>query len=565
MKAMLLKNGAKQAELDWMGFDEAFEGKATVSKAEVQQWIDENKIEVEEVSKGANDQFGVYEKSSGALIDVFDDKAEADAYAEFDSDREVRNTGDTRVNQETEFSDYQLPGGENYKEVLLTMPVKKSDISKAKIWADDKNWFVKFEDGTLNSLPLSKADDKYEAYDMVKSGDPFRSDGFKSSHFDERNIVAHIRFNERTDADGKSVLFIEEIQSDWAQVGRKKGFKGIPEVTDLVYIDYRDDLFEKYSISSVDELQGVATSNEIATVSELYKKENNGDIIDVGSTPNMPFKQTDQWVNLGLRRMIRYAAENGFNRIAWTTGEQQADRYDLSKQIDAVHYVQEDDGKYSFNAQKGDNEYLVIKNNITESDLEDNLGKELARKIINGEGTTRRGKDVRKGAKTLSGLDLKVGGEGMKAFYDQIVPKLAGKLGKKFGSKVEDVKVNTETEIFSDTEQKDKVYSEYLEEVDGEKIYQVYAENDNMLFTGTSDEVYDYAVDNNFELFNSKKVMEEFAPSPDKYLMKVNSLPITDKMYETAIGEGFPLFLGNKPSDFKTFDEYSKEKDNSDY
>ena len=40
--------------------------------------------------------------------------------------------------------------------------------------------------------------------------------------------------------------------------------------------------------------------------------------------PDMPFKKTDQWVNLALRRMMRYAAENGFDRIAWTNGEQQA-------------------------------------------------------------------------------------------------------------------------------------------------------------------------------------------------------------------------------------------------
>jgi hypothetical protein len=47
----------------------------------------------------------------------------------------------------------------------------------------------------------------------------------------------------------------------------------------------------------------------------------------------MPFKKTDQWVNLAIRRMMRYAAENGFDRIAWTNGEQQSERYDLSKKL----------------------------------------------------------------------------------------------------------------------------------------------------------------------------------------------------------------------------------------
>ena len=43
---------------------------------------------------------------------------------------------------------------------------------------------------------------------------------FKSGHYDEPNILAHVRFNERT-VNGERVLFIEEIQSDWAQKGRK--------------------------------------------------------------------------------------------------------------------------------------------------------------------------------------------------------------------------------------------------------------------------------------------------------------------------------------------------------
>ena len=37
--------------------------------------------------------------------------------------------------------------------------------------------------------------------------------------------------------------------------------------------------------------------------------------------------------------------------------------------------------------------------------------------------------------------DLKVGGEGMKGFYDKIVPDIANKLGKKWGTKVGETKI----------------------------------------------------------------------------------------------------------------------------
>jgi hypothetical protein len=44
-----------------------------------------------------------------------------------------------------------------------------------------------------------------------------------ASHFDQPNILAHMRVNDRV-VDGKKTLFIEEIQSDWHQKGRKKGY-----------------------------------------------------------------------------------------------------------------------------------------------------------------------------------------------------------------------------------------------------------------------------------------------------------------------------------------------------
>jgi hypothetical protein len=42
----------------------------------------------------------------------------------------------------------------------------------------------------------------------------------------------------------------------------------------------------------------------------------------------------------------------------------------------------------------------------------------------------------------LSGLDLQVGGEGMKGFYDNILPKSLEKLGKKFDAKVGKTKMD---------------------------------------------------------------------------------------------------------------------------
>ncbi len=58
----------------------------------------------------------------------------------------------------------------------------------------------------------------------------------------------------------------------------------------------------------------------------------------------------------------------------------------------------------------------------------------MAEKIIKNEGKRARGHPANGGY--FEGVDLKIGGEGMKGFYDNILVKSADKLIKKFGGKV---------------------------------------------------------------------------------------------------------------------------------
>ena len=59
---------------------------------------------------------------------------------------------------------------------------------------------------------------------------------------------------------------------------------------------------------------------------------------------------TNAWTKLGLKVALKEAVAQGADKIAWTTGEQQNERYDLSKEIDKI-YVQKGvegsrEGKY---------------------------------------------------------------------------------------------------------------------------------------------------------------------------------------------------------------------------
>ena len=82
--------------------------------------------------------------------------------------------------------------------------------------------------------------------------------------------------------------------------------------------------------------------------SELTKDEVNeaGKLLDArentkgGNVPQSPFvTDTNAWTKLGLKVALKEAVAQGAERIAWTTGEQQNERYDLSKEIDNI-YVQ---------------------------------------------------------------------------------------------------------------------------------------------------------------------------------------------------------------------------------
>ena len=71
----------------------------------------------------------------------------------------------------------------------------------------------------------------------------------------------------------------------------------------------------------------------------------------------------------------------------------------------------------------------------SEKDVADIVGKEVAKKLF------EENKD-NKGS-SLKGQQLSIGGEGMKGFYDKMIPQALEKLGKEHGVKVKKEKINS--------------------------------------------------------------------------------------------------------------------------
>ena len=241
-----------------------------------------------------------------------------------------------------------------------------------------------------------------------------------------------------SDKTERSVLVIDEIQSNRHQEGREKGYatskEDVAKATEA-FQSFNRAMKEKYGESvfpskwsEEDQAEFDRLRDEHSRVSKSYNK----------GIPAAPFEKN--WHELAMKRMLRYAAENGYDFIAWTKGDQQAKRYDLSRDVKKISTSKANkDGERIINIYYRD-EYNDFKNLVVDKDgkvfygdffgsnLADVVGKEMALQIMNAEDATE-----------FSGEGLMIGGEGMRGFYDKMLPSFMNKYGKKWGIKVEDI------------------------------------------------------------------------------------------------------------------------------
>ena len=312
--------------------------------------------------------------------------------------------GDAKFGPETH-PDYNTPGGKNYREIRMKVPSNRPSINK-----------------------MSRAE--YNAA-VEKADREGVNDFFHDSHHgDEPNVLLHLRLADHTDAEGKSGLLIDELQSDWHQAGRENGYKvnlfgqlkefnkKISEIQQKI-IDLRGQVkfpYEGQNVSTIDP--------KFLELQDLMRKENDlriaKDKIHSG-VPDAPFK--DNWYQLGLKRAIKEAADTGMDRVYLTTGKTQNERYDLSKHVNEVHLSGSNLVAYDKNGNQ-----VIEQTGVTKDNLADYIGKEAANKLLAQEpkGTLR----------SLSGVDLQVGGAGMKQYYDKNYLNYLKRYAKQHGATV---------------------------------------------------------------------------------------------------------------------------------
>jgi len=487
---LLKAENVKKDELQWMGVDDFLKEKPNVTKQEVQDFIANNRVDVQEVRLGEmpfedprgiakrKEIFDKYEPEILRLYDELDNVSYNDPTKTRDLTYQLREIQDLRNSQAdaaytmqeakpAKYDQYQLPGGENYREILLTLPEKTPSIypnfdtyfrAKYSDYADPSNpaYSMAQKDARRNWDAMGG---KIEIDDFSGGKVGLSTGNYQSSHFDEPNILAHIRVNDRVDADGKKMLLIEEIQSDWHQAGREKGYKTGKERNPAdvekeltVTTQKRSRLIDEAAALPDSEMtKFIAMNEEIKALSEQAKKldeEWTNLLNKPQGVPDAPFKDT--WYQLALKRVLKHAADNGYERVGLTTGKQQADRFDLSKQISKIYYSPPDSkqaNKFGTVFKAFDSRgHEIINKAVTPEELPGIVGKEVAEKLLDAKGNEM-------GVKALDGIDLQVGGEGMKKYYDEIYPKFLDKYGKKWNARVGETQISTGDNAWNMAEQ----------------------------------------------------------------------------------------------------------------
>lgn len=175
VRATLVGNGVKPEEMAYTGVNQFLDdAQGPIPKSDLLDHIRDNQVQVGEVWKSKS--------SPGPGFD----------------------TPDT-----TKYSQYTLPGGKNYRELLLTLPDNRA---VGEVGQRYQELLAKNDAGTLTDR---------EQAELNRISARSSQENYVSNHWAEPNVLAHVRMDDRAGPNGEKILHVAEVQSDWGQGLRK--------------------------------------------------------------------------------------------------------------------------------------------------------------------------------------------------------------------------------------------------------------------------------------------------------------------------------------------------------
>ena len=361
---MLRGKGIKAEEIKWSGIEQFLEGKKSVTKAELQEFIAGSQLQIEET---------VLDDGEGTISYTEDEQHDLQAMSEWIS---------RRMDQAKEL--WQEAYGEEIPLNVLFADDTASAITREIIernggirgfrGVDDiseaeRTLFTEVTDGIRRlDLQIANIRERAEARQKntsnthwgqyrLEGGENYREYLFKMPGSDYRNlamdahwtgetgVLAHARVQD-FDTPYEKMLFIEEIQSDWHNAGHKNGYTDeatrtkIRELEDqIAQVDSEVDAIDKEYDAflyryweedlSEDEYTRTVRGFQEAKTDLSYKRKAMRQELDTLTAslgvPDAPF--SNNYHEYVLKRLIREAAEKGYDSIGWTPADIQSDRW----------------------------------------------------------------------------------------------------------------------------------------------------------------------------------------------------------------------------------------------
>jgi hypothetical protein len=397
------------------------------------------------------------------------------------------------------------PGGKNYKETIVSLPKKGKLPEGYKVVESFDDEGKPFYHAETPNTVSGKWRDKAMAEEQLGQYARNSEKVYESGHYRGiDNPLLHMRTNERLTPEGRKALFMEELQSDWAQYGRDNGFQ--PKTVEDYYTTANE-----YATRAGEKSFSELGPTEQAMIQNMFENSS--------KVPLAPYvTDTNDWTALGLKHALKQAVDEGHDYLAWTTGTQQAKRYDLSKEVDQIQYHPETGDLHAY--KQG--EPRIIEKVRDENHLAELIGKDAADTLLNQ-------KLNYSGFKTIEGDDLKMGGSGMEGYYDKIVPQTMNDVLKQIGSKERTKTINLESPTAQD-------------------ISSVTA-NDGTVFA---------TVNGNTRMYPNVEKFDEFVKQTNAP-MEQHGIEITPELRELILNEGLPHFHDGGEVDART-PKYDKIK-----
>lgn len=191
-----------------------------------------------------------------------------------------------------------------------------------------------------------------------------------------------------------------------------------------------------------DWIENVESSPELANFKRLADEYRNT-AQSTGVTPG-PYADTKLWTELAMKRMLRWAAEHGYDQLVWHAGDLQNGGI-ISRGVDGFQVAKTHDGRWSYRQTDKSGRAQTRYETVSPSQFEMTYGKGAAKKVMEAladkpameEGVHWDDKNI-----THVQTPGYRYGSNIETFYSKLIPSSVEKLVKKYGSSIDRTPIN---------------------------------------------------------------------------------------------------------------------------